>query len=75
MNAVISQKGQVTIPKAIRDDLGLTAGCLLDFKEDHGQIIVRKVMPQNPISAWRGRGKLPVGTSVNEYLTASRGEA
>jgi AbrB family looped-hinge helix DNA binding protein len=75
MNAVLSEKGQVTIPKAIRDDLGLTAGCLLDFTEDHGQIIVRKVMPQNPISAWRGRGKLPIGNSVNDYLKASRGGA
>ena len=73
MNAILSEKGQVTIPKAIRDDLGLAAGAILDFTEDHGRIIVRKVMPQNPISAWRGRGKLPTGNSVNDYLNASRG--
>jgi len=73
MNAILSEKGQVTIPKAIRDDLGLAPGAILDFTEDQGRIIVRKVMPQNPISAWRGRGKLPTGNSVNDYLNASRG--
>ena len=72
MNAVLSEKGQVTIPKAIRDDLGLTPGSLLDFTEDHGQIIVRKVMTINPISAWRGRGKLPMGKSVSDYLNLTR---
>ena len=68
MNAVLSEKGQVTIPKAIRDDLGLVAGSVLDFIEDNGRIIVKKVVAENPISAWRGRGRLPAGKSVMEYL-------
>ena len=33
MNAVLSEKGQDTIPKAIWDDLGLVAGSVLDFSE------------------------------------------
>jgi len=73
MNAVLSEKGQVTIPKAIRDDLGLTAGAILDFQEDHGVIIVRKIVDENPISAWRGRGQLPGMLSVMDYLNAARG--
>jgi len=74
MNAILSEKGQVTIPKAIRDDLGLTPGAVLDFQEDHGVIIVRKIVDENPISAWRGRGCLPGRLAIMDYLTATRGE-
>lgn len=73
MNAVVSEKGQVTIPKPIRDDLGLEAGSVLAFTEDEGRIIVTKILQENPISAWRGKGILPVGRSVGEYLGLVRG--
>lgn len=73
MNAVLSEKGQVTIPKPIRDGLGLVAGSILDFEEEEGRIVVRKVVAENPISAWRGRGRLPVGKSVSDYLQILRG--
>jgi len=74
MNAILSEKGQVTIPKAIRDDLGLVPGSLLDFSEDQGRIIVRRVIVESPISSWRGRGKLPSSESVMGYLASARGE-
>lgn len=73
MNCILSEKGQVTIPKPIRDDLGLEAGCVLEFTEDKGRIIVKKIIRENPISAWRGRGALPAGGSVTEYLNLIRG--
>jgi len=72
MNAILSEKGQVTIPKPIRDDLGLEAGSILEFTEDEGRIIVKKIVQENPISAWRGRGSVPVGSSVTEYLNLTR---
>ena len=72
MNAMLSEKGQVTIPKLIRDGMGLVPGSVLDFEEDNGRIIVRKVLAENPISAWRGRGCLPVGKSVDDYLATIR---
>jgi len=73
MNAIVSEKGQVTIPKAIRDELGLVPGSLLEFSEDHGRMIVTRVVKEHPISAWKGRGRLPVGDSVTEYLNILRG--
>jgi AbrB family looped-hinge helix DNA binding protein len=73
MNATVSEKGQVTIPKPIRDDLGLEAGSVLAFAEDEGRIIVTKILQENPISAWRGKGILPAGRSVDEYLDLVRG--
>lgn len=72
MKAVVSEKGQVTIPKRIRDDLGLNSGTILEFTEDAGRIIIRKIVQENPISAWRGKGHLPVGRSVDEYLSLVR---
>lgn len=72
MNVVLSEKGQVTIPKQIRDGLGLVAGSILDFEEEDGRIVARKVVADHPISAWRGRGRLPVGKSVSEYLKIVR---
>ena len=73
MNAVLSGKGRVTIPKLIRDEMGLSPGIRLDFKESKGCIIVRKVADiEDPIRAWRGKGQIPRCRSVDGYLLASR---
>jgi AbrB family looped-hinge helix DNA binding protein len=74
MNAVLSEKGQVTIPKAIRDGLGLVPGSILDFQAAQGRIVVSKVLARDPIQSWRGKGKLPGGKSVMEYLEGTRDE-
>jgi antitoxin PrlF len=45
-NATITSKGQVTIPKRIRDELGLTAGTEIEFiVEEDGTIRVRPKEP------------------------------
>ena len=38
----ITSEGQITIPKAVRDKLGLQAGDKVDFYEAHGDIHLRK---------------------------------
>lgn len=44
MLATVTDKGQVTVPKEIRDRLGLEAGTKLDFHvEDDGTLRVRKL--------------------------------
>lgn len=40
--AIVSEKGQITIPKRVRDRLGLKGGQVLQFDTDRGQLIVRK---------------------------------
>jgi AbrB family looped-hinge helix DNA binding protein len=72
MTAMLSEKGQVTIPKVIRDELGLVKGSVLDFHEDNGRVVITKVVVANPISKWRGRGKLPFGRTVDEYVNVIR---
>ncbi len=73
MKAVVSQKGQVTVPKECRDRLGLKAGTALEFETRDGLLIGRKVQSEDVFRKWRGRGRLPGGVSVDTYLTKARG--
>jgi len=73
MNATVSEKGQVTIPKSLREALGLKAGSRLDFREDAGRLVATKVLAQSPLEKWRGRGALPAGAAnVDAYLGSIR---
>jgi antitoxin PrlF len=72
MNAIVSEKGQVTIPKEIRDRLALSPGTVLEFTAEKGQLVAWKKEGEDVFKKWRGRGKLPVGKSTDEYLAAIR---
>ena len=72
MNAIISEKGQVTIPKKLRQRLGLSMGVVLDFQEENGQLVAKKVIQGDPFEAWKGRGALPLGKSGDDYLKQIR---
>jgi AbrB family looped-hinge helix DNA binding protein len=72
MNSIVSEKGQVTIPKALRVRLGLDPGAVLNFQEEEGRLVARKVMQEDPVSRWRGKGRLPVGRNVDEYVNIVR---
>jgi AbrB family looped-hinge helix DNA binding protein len=73
MKAVVSEKGQVTIPKTLRDRLGLRPGTTLEFDAEGGRLVARKAESIDVIRKWRGRGRLPGGVSVNDYLSRIRG--
>jgi antitoxin PrlF len=72
MNAVVSEKGQVTIPKALREKLGLSPGTVVEFEAEQGQLVGRKRVQQDVFAKWRGQGQLPRGLSVDEYLRQAR---
>jgi len=73
MTTIVSEKGQITIPKAARDRLGLLPGTRLVIEVEAGRLIGRKSMPEDPIARWRGKGHLPHGRSVDAYLKEVRG--
>jgi antitoxin PrlF len=73
MKTVVSEKGQITIPKALRDKLGIRSGTVLDFEDDHGRLVAVKRSAGDPVGKWRGRGSLPGGMDVDTYLKRSRG--
>ncbi len=72
MKAVVSQKGQVTVPKECRERLGLKPGTVLEFETQGGALIARKSQPEDVFRKWRGRGKLPGGGSTDAYLKKLR---
>ena len=41
--AVVSEKGQVTIPKPLRRSLGLAPGTVLAFEEREGRLVASRV--------------------------------
>lgn len=47
----ITSKGQVTIPKDIRDKLGVAPGDEVGFREEGQSIIVEKVAPERAANA------------------------
>ena len=73
MKAIVSEKGQVTIPKTLRDRLGIRPGQELDFDEDQGKLVARKVTPRDAVDEAFGILDLPGGTDA--FLAEIRGEA
>jgi AbrB family looped-hinge helix DNA binding protein len=50
MKARVAARGQVTIPKRLRERLGVKPGTVLEFSEEHGRLIVVKSGLVNPVS-------------------------
>ncbi len=74
MEATLAERGQVVIPKAIRDQLGLTPGALLTFSVEDGKLVIRKKV-DDAISRVRGRFKLAAGDSLEQWMRDTRGRA
>jgi AbrB family looped-hinge helix DNA binding protein len=74
MEATVAERGQITLPKAVRDALGLTKGTLLKVELDGSRIILRKNV-DDAISRARGRFKLPEGVSTDDIMRELRGRA
>jgi AbrB family looped-hinge helix DNA binding protein len=73
MKSAVSEKGQVTIPKSVRDRLGLRPGTLIEFRAENGRLVGAKSVPEDVFRKWRGRGHLPSGMTVDTYLARARG--
>ncbi len=54
MKARVAERGQVTIPKPLRERLGVKPGTVLEFSEDHGRLIAVKSGSVDPVSAVYG---------------------
>ena len=70
----VTEKGQVTIPKALRDELGIGAGTEVAFERAGDAIVVRKVQGgsnrgQEMVSRLRGRGDVRLSTDEIMALT------
>ena len=75
MEATVAERGQITLPKAVRDALGLTKGTKLKVELEGGRIVLRKDVGE-AINRLRGRFKLAEGfESTDEAMRALRGRA
>jgi antitoxin PrlF len=72
MQSTISEKGQITVPKPLRERLGIRAGDRLEFTEEHGHLVVRKATDLDPVAA--AYGILSLDQSTDDTLRALRGE-
>jgi AbrB family looped-hinge helix DNA binding protein len=74
MDATVAERGQITLPKAVRDALGLVKGTRLKIEIDNGRIVMRKDV-SDALSRLRGRIKLPTGVSTDDVMRELRGRA
>jgi len=72
MKATVSEKGQVTIPQKIREQLGLKPGQVLEFEAREGALIARKTGTTTKIDEVVGmlRGRIK---NVDAYIDEIRG--
>ena len=73
MKGKLGERGQVVIPKAYRDRLGLRGGQLLEIREERGRLIVTKSPDDDPIDAVYGI--LNNGMTTDEMIDEMRGPA
>ncbi|AQL43425.1 hypothetical protein BV210_12305 [Halorientalis sp. IM1011] len=50
----VTEKGQVTIPKSIREELGIRPGDEITFVETEEGYVVRKDVDESRFEKWRG---------------------
>ncbi len=39
MRATVAERGQITIPKVLREQLGIRPGTILEFTEENGRLV------------------------------------
>ena len=80
MSTTLTIKGQVTIPKPIRDAMGLTPGTAIDFAVNRdGDVVLHKAAPPNtkatpakPDRFEAARGKADVAWRTQELMALLR---
>ena len=72
----LTDRGQITIPKQVRDALGLRAGDEVEFVADAaGGYRLRKVLRTNPFAKYRGHLTGLAGRQPDELVDDLRGDA
>jgi antitoxin PrlF len=73
MEATVAERGQITLPKAVRDALGMVKGSKLRVELDGARIVLRKDV-DDTLSRMRGRLKLPAGQTAEGLTRTLRGQ-
>lgn len=70
----VTEKGQVTIPKDLRDALGIGAGTEVEFERVEDTVVVRKVAgpTRGRAIADRLRGRGDIAMTTDEIMALTR---
>jgi len=71
--ARLTSKGQVTIPKSVRERLGISQGDDIDFIEDRRGFRVEKRVSASPFRKYRGHLKHLAGHDPDMLVEQIRG--
>lgn len=70
----LTDKGQITIPKHVREGMGLRPGDEVEFVADGTGYRLRKVLRANPFSRYRGHLSDLAGRDPDQLVRDLRGE-
>ena len=71
--ARVTSKGQVTIPKEVREKLGVHAGEEVGFEEKESLLVISKVVTKSPFDKWVGKLKHLEGQRSDDLIREARG--
>jgi AbrB family looped-hinge helix DNA binding protein len=54
LTAVVAERGQITIPKSVRDGAGIAPGTILQFELSNDKIVMSKHSITDPVAAVYG---------------------
>jgi len=76
MKATVGERGQVVIPKRLRDRFGIRAGEQVEFEEERGRLVLTKAIPvDDPVARIYGILKFEEGWDTDSMMEAMRGPA
>jgi antitoxin PrlF len=70
----VTSKGQVTVPKQVRDRMDLRPGDEIEFFEENGIYLLKKCLPPNPFKKYRGYLKDMADHDPDEVVQEMRGK-
>jgi antitoxin PrlF len=73
ITAKVTSKGQVTIPKEIREKLGVHPGEDVGFEERANLLVISKVVTKSPFDKWVGKLKHLAGQRSDDLVREARG--
>lgn len=73
ITAKVTSKGQVTLPKKIREKLGVQNGEEVGFEEIDGRLVIRKVLTRSPFEKWAGKLEHLRGQRSDDLVEEARG--
>jgi AbrB family looped-hinge helix DNA binding protein len=73
VTAKLTSKGQITVPRAVRQQLGLRAGDQIEFVMDNGGFRIEKTRPADRFAKWRGYFTDLKGQDIDALLDEWRG--